>query len=175
MAPAPVFVIIDGNSPLPHFRVGDQVSWQLFWSAGVCPQYEFAAPGWRPVVEVRDAAGVELGVAGELNVEISTRQDPMPDGASFELSGPPLLTDRRSGPATTGIVARIQLVTCMIGVPGTATDGWFAAGPLPETAEFEELDAAPGELVVEELDHEVWSYREQFLLVELMVDSEASP
>lgn len=171
MAPSTIPVLIDGSSTLPHFRVGDEVTWQLLWSAGMCGWYEFTAPGRRLVVERRGT----LGVSGDLSVEIHTGQDPMPDGSALELPGPLLLTDRQSGPTTTGSVARIQLVTCMIGVPDTATGGWFVPVPLPDTAVFEELDEAVDELLVEELDHEVWSYREQFLLVELLVDAALSP
>ncbi|WP_024794780.1 hypothetical protein [Tomitella biformata] len=171
MSVSTVPVLIDGSSSLPHFRVGDEVAWQLFWSARVCGWHEFMAPAWRPVVEQRGA----LGVSGNLSVEIYTGQDSMPDGASLELSGPLLLTDRRSGPATTGTVTRIRLITCMIGDPGTVTDGWIVPVPLPETAVFEELEESVDELVVEELDHAVWSYRVQLLLVELLVDSAPSP
>lgn len=99
-------------------------------------------------------------------------------GGPHESAGPLIIVlASESGSVTTGEVARMQLVACVIGDPGTVADGWTTPVPLPETARFTELTESVEELIVEEIgaDNAMWDYLERFLLVELLIEVKATP
>ena len=111
------------------------------------------------------------------NALISSRYKFVTMGGPHESAGPLIVLASESGSTTTGEVARMQLVACVIGDPGTVADGWTTPVPLPETARFTELTESVEELIVEEIgaDNPMWDYLERFLLVELLVEVEVTP
>jgi len=171
----PVVVSSDQYVRNTHPRLGDVVTWELWWGEASSGWRSEFAPGWSLVADVRAAdrpTTTRLGGAGEEDVVeqpcIASRggvqfffSSPLPvpetitvTGALSVTVGTPLPGKPMRGPwhevdpstLTTGTVRRLRVVSMAWAKRPSRHPRWYGKGPVPGTEWFYDLAEPPAEL-----------------------------
>ena len=193
----PVVVHGDQYDQTSHPRLGDVVTWELWWGASYPDTYNQLEPDWSLTARVcpTDAApttrlgGTEpditeqpcVGSHGAVQFHISLPV-PVPEtitvtGALSVTVGTPLPSQRMRRPwgevdpdsLTTGTVRRLRVVSIAFALRPTRHPGWHANAPVPGTEWVYELAEPPEQLRWYDLADNDFGYvrRSELLLVNL--------
>lgn len=193
----PVVVHDNEYNRTTHPRLGDVVTWELWWGATYPHTYSQLEPDWSLTAQVRPTSaptrtrlgGTEpdtveqpcIASYGALQFHVSSPL-PVPEtmtvtGALSVTVGTPLPGQQMRGPwhevdpstLTTGTVRRLRVVSMAWALRPTRHRGWHATGPVPGTEWVYDLAEPPDQLRWHELADNDFGYvrRNEILLVDL--------